>query len=226
MVSVAGFGTGDVVLRRHFMRDVLARVWVGHVAADDEHGLWLWIAGGSLYRDVCAEDGRPFRQVPFPEWGRTPKRLAELTWAGDMLVLHPREGDHSVWFRFRDGGFDSWYVNLERPAVRWRTGSAAGVDTVDFDLDIVVAPDGSWRWKDEDEFTDHLRHPGVYWVDPAEEPAVRAAGEEVVKLIEAGEFPFDGTRCDFRPDPAWPVPRTLPPGWDRPRAYPDTAYET
>ena len=29
----------------------------------------------------------------------------------------------------------------------------------------------------------------------------------MIKLIEAGEFPFDGTWTDFRPDPAWPVPR-------------------
>ena len=29
---------------------------------------------------------------------------------------------------------------------------------------------------------------------------------------------FDGTWADFHPDPSWPVPATLPPGWDRPRA--------
>jgi hypothetical protein len=128
------------------------------------------------------------------------------------------ESDYSVWFFFTpDGGFANWYVNLERPAVRWDDGDVAGIDTVDYDLDLVIEPDRSWRWKDEQEFVDHLAVPDVYWVD--DEAAVRAAGERVVKLVEAGEFPFDGTGCDFRPDPAWPVLPTLPPGWDRPRAW-------
>ena len=70
------FARGRRVLRRHFMRGhQLGRVWVGHVAADDERGLWLWIADGSAFRDVGAADGRTFRQVPFVEWPRTPARL-------------------------------------------------------------------------------------------------------------------------------------------------------
>jgi hypothetical protein len=41
----------------------------------------------------------------------------------------------------------------------------------------------------------------------------------LVKLAEAGEFPFDGTMTDYRPDPTWPVPTDMPAGWDRPRAW-------
>jgi hypothetical protein len=83
------FQPGEIILRRHFMRDTLARVWAGHVAADDAHGLWLWIASGSVFRDIGAADGRPFRRVPFEAWGHTAKRLHELTWAGDVLMLAP-----------------------------------------------------------------------------------------------------------------------------------------
>ena len=39
---------------------------------------------------------------------------------------------------------------------------------------------------------------------------MRADGPRVVKLIEAGEFPFDGTWTDFVPDPSWRVPIGLP----------------
>jgi hypothetical protein len=39
----------------------------------------------------------------------------------------------------------------------------------------------------------------------------------VGQLAEAGEFPFDGTWCDLRPDPSWP-PLWRPDDWDRPRA--------
>lgn len=210
------FPRGRVLVRRHFQRaGQLSRVWVGHVAADDEHGLWLWIATGSRSIEVRAGDGRVQRDMLFTEWARAPKVLVEVPWRGDVLMFHPPDESYSVWFFFEpDGAFRNWYVNLERPPVRWDDGRLAGVDTVDHDLDIHVDPDRTWRWKDEDEFAGHLRHPDLYWVSDAD--AVRAAGEQVVKLVEAGQFPFDGTGADFRPPPHWPVPDATPPGWDRP----------
>jgi len=204
------------MVRRQFMRaDLLARVWVGRVAADDERGLWMWIAAGSPYVDIGAADGRRFREIPFGEWGGTEKALHQYVWTGDRLMFHPPGEAYSVWFYFTDGRFERWYVNLEDPAVRWDDGSLAGIDTIDHDLDIVVESDRSWRWKDVDEFAAHLAHPDVYWVD--DESAVRAEGERVVKLIEAGAFPFDGTRTEFRPDPSWTAPTAMPAGFDRPR---------
>ena len=87
---------------------------------------------------------------------------------------------------------------------------------VDQDLDIVVRPDRTWEWKDEDEFTERLAFPESYWVgDPA---AVWAEGRQVIKTVEGGEFPFDGTWTDFRPEADWPVPTVVPDGWDRPQA--------
>jgi hypothetical protein len=213
------FAAGTPVLRRHYMRGhEISRVWVGHVAADDEHGLWLYFATGSAWRNIGAADGRTFRQVPFTEWGRVEHALSDGVWTGDVLMLHPPGAAYSVWMFFTEGRFSSWYVNLERPGVRWENPDGlAGLDTIDYDLDIVAAPDRTWRWKDEDEFTDHLAVPENYWCD--DEAAVRISGAEVVKLIEAGDFPFDGTRTDFRPDPAWVVPTEIPAGWDRPRAW-------
>lgn len=37
----------------------------------------------------------------------------------------------------------------------------------------------------------------------------------MIKLVEAGEFLFDGTWYCFIPDPDWAAPATLPAGWDR-----------
>ena len=210
---------GQLMVRRQFHRgDLLGRAWIGRVAREDEHGLWLWVATGSAFRDAGAADGRLFREVPFGEWGRTAKVMRELHWRTSMLMLHPRTGAYSLWLFFSaDGTFQEWYVNLEEPAVRWDDAELAGLDTVDQDLDIVVAPDRSWRWKDEAEFAEHLEHPEVYWVPDPE--VVRAEGERLVKLIEAGDFPFDGAGTDFRPDPGWSVPTVMPAGWDRPRAW-------
>jgi hypothetical protein len=212
---------GRIVLRRQFHRgELLGRVWVARVAADEERGLWLWIANGSPYLDVAAADGRGFRDVPFGEWGATAKTWRDKPWASDVLMFHPASGEYSVWFFFHpDGSFRLWYVNLELSSRRWDDGPVAGIDTVDYDLDIVVAPDRSWQWKDIDEFAAHLRHPDVYWVD--DEAAVWAEGRRVVALIEAGVFPFDGAGTDFRPDPQWTVPVGVPAGHDRPRVYAD-----
>jgi predicted RNA-binding protein associated with RNAse of E/G family len=73
-------------------------------------------------------------------------------------MFHPVGAGYSVWWFFgADHEFRNWYVNLERPATRWSDGTLAGVDTVDHDLDIIVAPDGHWELTDEDIFTEFLR---------------------------------------------------------------------
>jgi hypothetical protein len=188
------------------------------VVADDAYGLWIWIAAGSPFLDIGAADGRSFRQIPFAQWPATPKALVARTWQPrGALMLHPPGAAHSVWLAFnRDGRFHDWYVNLEEPVTRWTDGPLSGVDTVDQDLDVVVAPDRGWRWKDEHEFAAHLAVPEAYWVEDPE--AVWAEGKQVIAQAEAGAFPFDGTRTDFRPDPEWTIPTRVPAGWDRPRA--------
>jgi len=207
------FEPGQVILHRGFMREQLSWVSVNRVVSDDERGLLLWRAPGGPFAWRCAEDGRGIRAMPFPEWACTPTRLEVKTWHSmSVLMLIPPGAAHSVWWEFRDGTFKGWYVNLEEPSVRW----PGGVDFSDQDLDIVVAPDRAWRWKDEDEFTERLAYPEHYWVTDAE--AVWAHGRTIIPLIEAGEFPFDGTWTDFRPDPSWREPTRLPEGWDRPRA--------
>jgi hypothetical protein len=217
------FSPGQLILHRNVRRGRVGWVRPGRVISDDARGLVLWIASGSVAGSEVADDGRNMRDMPFTEWVARPSyRVAVHRWEGPgVLKLLPSGPDgfaaHSVWW-FRDaaGEFTGWYVNLEAPGVRWDDGELAGVDIIDQDLDIWVPPDRRWQWKDEEEFAERLAVPEHYWVPDA--APVRAEGERVIKLIEAGEFPFDGTWCDFRPDPAWPVPDRLPAGWDRPPA--------
>ena len=212
------FEPGRPVLYRNVAGGGLLAVRPCRVVSDDERGLLLWLARGSVVGVETAADGRGIRSMPFAEWVRLDHRLVESTWQGPgILKFIPPDVDHSVWLFFDDEGcFAGWYVNLEERAVRWDDGDLAGVDTVDQDLDIVVAPDHSWRWKDEDEFAERLALPDHYWVP--DEAAVWAEGRRVIKRVEAADFPFDGTWTDFVPDPSWPVPRSLPPGWNRPPA--------
>ena len=159
-------------LHRNFMRrhDLLAWVLAGRVVADDERGLLLWIARGTPVagevrrRRARASAGDAVRRV-----GRRTAvpRCAPGTWHGPGVLKFLPAGRR----RTRCGGsatttarFTGWYVNLEEPGVRWDDGEVAGVDIVDQDLDIVVGPDRSWQWKDEDEFAERLAFPDHYWV--------------------------------------------------------------
>jgi hypothetical protein len=212
------FETGRVVLHRNVRHGRIGWVRPARVVSDDDRGLLLWLARGTTVVNEVADDGRGMRAMPFTEWLELDHRLIVGSWQGPgVLKLLPPGAAHSVWW-FRDdaGRFINWYVNLEEGGVRWDDGTVAGVDIVDQDLDVVAYPDLSWQWKDEGEFTERLAFPGRYWV--SDEAAVRAEGLRVIKAIEAGQFPFDGTWVDFLPDPGWPVPTDLPDGWDRPAA--------
>jgi uncharacterized protein DUF402 len=212
------FEPGDVVARRLFQHHRLSRALLTTVVRHDDAGLLLWAARGATAQDMVMADGRTMHDVPFKELILGPRMLVPARWKGDGLVWHPTDTPYAVWFFFGpDGEFTRWYVNLETPGVTWRDGLAAGIDSVDWDLDVVVQPDRTWTLKDEDEMLDGVAHGHLYW--GPDERTIRNAGERAVKLVDSGEFPFDGTWTDFRPDPAWPVPLDLPPRWDRPRAF-------
>nr|WP_322752019.1 MULTISPECIES: DUF402 domain-containing protein [unclassified Frankia] len=213
------FEPGQPILHRMFTGDALVLVRSAIVVGDDERGLRLWIPHGGPIAIRMSQDGRGIRDMPFAEWVRQPTELTTTGWHGpNIFMLIPPRQAHSVWW-FWDArsAFAAWYVNLEEPVTRWRDGDSAlaGVDGCDHDLDIWVYPDRNWEWKDEDELDERLAFPEHYWVSDA--AAVRAEGEKVVGRVEEGRFPFDGTWCDFRPEPSWQTPTALPAGWDRPR---------
>lgn len=65
-----------------------------------------------------------------------------------LRFMRPGE-EHTVevWWDV-EWSFLGWYVNLQAPLVVRNDR----FDTTDWVLDVVVDPDGTWRWKDEDEF--------------------------------------------------------------------------
>jgi hypothetical protein len=207
---------GRVVVHRGFVGERLVFVRTARVVDHDDRGLRLWIAHGTPLAISVAEDGRGLRDMPFDEWIRQTEVVRTRTWRGpNIFMFIPPDSHHSVWW-FWDvwSDFVGWYVNLEEPSVIWDDGALAGVDTTDHDLDIWVHPDRTWAWKDEDEFVERQAFAEHYWVREPER--VWAEGERVIRLVEAGAFPFDGTWQDFRPGD-WTYPGELPPGWDRPR---------
>jgi len=206
-VAIMPFAPGQLILRRYFRGERYTFVQPARVVRDDEAGLLLWLMAGSEFAALVDADGRTAHDLAVDDL-RDP-RLTRQTWRDhDVLMLMPPGAAYSIWWMFRDGEFALWYVNLETPAER----DDEGVDCTDHVLDVLVEPDRTWSWKDEDEFAARTGRDGYFDAEAA--GRIRAEGERLIKLAESGEFPFDGTLTDFRPDPAW-RPAALPPGWDR-----------
>jgi hypothetical protein len=132
----------------------------------------------------------------------------DLVWAGGSLIrlLEP-ETWQCIDVEFdAAGAFCGWYVNFQEPVRR----TTLGFDTVDLVLDLVVAADGTWSLKDEDDFelaasAGQLPHSSV--------EQVRAAAERMISVVESGGPPFDETHWQsWRPPPHWTVP-ALPATW-------------
>jgi uncharacterized protein DUF402 len=166
------------------------------VAAHDGE-LVLWVASGTHCVYPIAND--PDRRVRHPDrWDRQERR-----WHGTGVLHRIRHGDaHSLMHFWReDGSFAGWYVNLQDPLRPARLG----FDTADHALDVWIAADGTWHWKDEDQLEQAVE---LELFSPEQADAIRAEGERVLS-----EWPFPTGWEDWRPDPSWPVP-PLPAGWD------------
>ena len=134
-------------------------------------------------------------RIPGDDW-----ELEDASPTRDSLCVARRGRRQSVYvFWDENGDFSHWYVNFEQPLRR----SPVGFDTFDEKLDLIVQPDGSYRWKDEDEL-EQAAAAGLLDADD-----VRAEAKRVLE-----EWPFPTGWEEWRPDPSWPVPR-LPGGWDR-----------
>jgi predicted RNA-binding protein associated with RNAse of E/G family len=169
------------------------RVWRAQacrIVEETPERLVLWIPAGAPAK-VPAGGLR----IPGGEW-----ELVDTAPGRDQVCVARRGRAHSIYvFLHEDGSLEHWYVNFERPLER----TPLGVDTFDWKLDLIVLPDGTHRWKDEDELEQAA---GLGLLDADE---VRSEAQRVL-----AEWPFPTGWEDWRPDPAWPVPQ-LPEGWDR-----------
>jgi uncharacterized protein len=120
-----------------------------------------------------------------------------------LWLVRPTDPYALLLFWNGDWEFLGWYLNLQDPLRR----VPLGFDTREHFLDVVIDPDGSWQWKDEDEL-ERAVELGLF--TPHDASAARAAGERVL-----AERPWPTGWEDWRPDPQWPPP-SLPQGWDTP----------
>ena len=136
---------GDQIVRRELC---LGRPWLGQavvVVEDSDELLALYVAEGS---ELAYPDG---------DWpgGRHPWHGKDRWRGHGVLQLQRPDEAHAVWLFWRgpEAALAFWYVNLQAPFRR----TAAGIDTMDHELDIVIEPNGSWRFKDEELLDEWIR---------------------------------------------------------------------
>lgn len=193
---------------RYYTGERLSHVIPVTVVDDSSDCIALYLAAGTMVADAVYVDGSPIpRSLPYEERWVTPWKLGCREWhSHDRLYLSRPGAAHaiSLFWEATTRHFLAWYVDLQAPFRR----TDDGFESEDHVLDIVIAPDLSWRWKDEDEFDAALR---IGRFTPRQAARIRSEGESVIELLLAGSWPFDAGWETWRPDPDWTVP-TLPDG--------------
>lgn len=199
--GLRNFEPGEAVVLRYITRmgSGVGMTWPFRVVRDDDDLLALYVPAGST-----------FMRWNTPAGGV--RELVEGEWRRDTLRLMYPGKQYSIWLFWEGEGrpFTTYYVNFEEPFRR----TSIGFDTNDHTLDIMVAPDLSWKWKDREDF-DTLVANGNFSVEFGD--SVNEASREVLRLIESNGSPFCDGWPDWRPPQEWATPaihadwRTVPP---------------
>lgn len=205
---------GDQIVLRYrgdWSGDFTTWVMPVTVVQDTPDCIALYLAAGTPIKIPARADGSEVaRNLPFEERANAVAGLRDGVWHSNERLMLARSGAAhlvSLFWAAESWAFLDWYVDLQAPFER----TPLGFDSQDQVLDIVVAPDLTWRWKDEDEFADARR---IGRFTPEEAAAVRTEGERVIETIESRGWPFDENWPAWRPDPSWQIPG-IPNGWDR-----------
>jgi hypothetical protein len=189
---------GDVVLLRSVYRGRVRWTFPHRLVEDGGARVALYCGPGAQGKWMRPERGGRYLE----RWARGDDPYDKVWEWTHVLRFGHRDRPHSLdLFWDEQWAFLGWYVNLQRPLEE----TTLGFDTTDWALDVVVDPDGDWRWKDEDDFA-LAQELGV--LDADEAAAVRAEGERVV-----AERPWPTGWEDWRPPAEW-TPAALPEGWD------------
>ena len=195
--------TGDAVLMRGIYRGKLRWAMPHRLVEAGDGRLVMFLRAGTAIKGPSNYADMPYAEQLTRGWD-----VIDREWhTHHVLRIVPLEGAHEVnVFWTEDWQHVCWYVNLQQPARLHELG----YDTFDQQLDIVVGPDRSWEWKDEEEFDD-LVLAGV--LTGTEHARVRAEGLRMVDAIERWDAPFDEGWENWRPPAGW-THAELPEGWD------------
>ena len=207
MPTASAFDVGSASVRRDVHRGKVASVWSGRVVQDvGDELVWAVFPGVEmLSRASYVESLRKgtkihnLDELAAGEWTLASAPMGD----GAILIFQLPDVYFSVMLFFTRGGeLRRRYVNVERPYRR----TPIGFDTSDLLVDLVVEPDGTCRWKDEEEYEQGRR---LGLVSDTDHAKLEVAREQALAMVERRVSPFDDRWLSWRPDPSWTVP-TLP----------------
>ena len=201
------YRAGETVVIRDVHDGAIFCAWPLHVLEDGAIGLITVQVPGAIGKVV---KGHPSdRSLFLSEIASGRPTLVDKAWSSvsRVGVITPATW-WCTWLMWDalSGDFLRYYVDFLRPVAR----RGHLLDTLDLGLDVVVAPDGSWSWKDLDDVA-LLQERG--WLRQDDLAHLERAKVEVVGAVEGRCFPFDGSLIARRPDPSL-SPATLPVDWD------------
>lgn len=137
-------------------------------------------------------------------------KLKNYAWRANrlLILLEPDKYYSTMHFWHGDtNDFLCYYINFQLPFQR----SHGGIDTLDLDLDLIIRPDFSFEWKDEDDYQKAIDNDVI---TPEWTQEIEKAKTEVLNKLEKRQYPYNGYWLNWMPDPDWSPPR-LPENWDK-----------
>jgi len=201
---------GDVVAWRGIFNERIWHVQPAIVVKDSPEEIVLTLLPGT---ECIAEEHYPQGKNNGKRWWDFKNKswnLAKYTWQTNrlLLIFEPKNFYSTILFwNHALNEFRCYYINFQLPFER----SHCGVDTLDLDLDLIIKPDFSFEWKDEDDYQKAIDHGIIFpeWVQGIED-----AKKDVFARLEVRQYPFDGKWLNWIPNPNW-TPPTLPENWDK-----------
>lgn len=188
---------GEVIPIRYVSRGKVSFAQPGIVVEDSAERLIVFAPEGMVTQFSDIDFRKGTIGEPHPHVWHTTHNLR---------IFEPGKGTCiSAMFLAKTGNFLCWYIDLIEPFRR----TADGVVTWDLSLDIVVAPDFTWKMKDEDHFQ-WIQDLG--WVTPERAKQMLLDKDEMIARIERRDRPFNEDWPNWRPDPSWTIPQ-LPADW-------------
>jgi hypothetical protein len=202
--------SGDVVMWRGILREQVWHVQPTIVVKDEPDEIILVLLPGT---ECLAEETYPLGKQAARRWWDfmdTEWALKKYTWHTNrlLLVLVPDTYYSTIYiWDHASNEFLCYYINFQIPFKRGHSS----IDTLDLELDIVVNPDFSYKWKDVKDYQMAIEHRLII---PEYTQGIDKAKPEIFEKLEKRQYPFDGSWLGWEPDPNWEPP-TLPENWDK-----------
>ena len=124
-----------------------------------------------------------------------------------LVLLYPKKYySINLMWNHAENRFLCYYINFQLPFQRTKPG----FQTLDLEIDLVINPDYSWHWKDEEEYKEGIELKVIRpeWVDNIE-----TAKQEILEKLKQIQYPLNKDWINWIPDSEWTLPR-LPSNWN------------